>query len=413
MPLSVKCDELRPGMKLYEPIIWGDQVLVRDGKTLNDKEIGLLRKRFPDLYVRIRDDALESAVEFEDHTHARKVATSVKTRVLASVSEVGQRFTKQSSLRETDLSAINESISAIVDYLTRNPVSAILLNRSLSKDSYVAEHTSNVFYLSMVLGYGANDFISKQRQRQRVSRDMRRGAATSLTPLGLGTMFMDLGLMRFEDLFKSTESLSFDEWQAVRDHPITAARMLPDGFDAEARAIVLTHHENMAGTGYPEGRPGEKLQILSKIVRIADAYETATAQHIHPQAKSTVRALWEMMRGPYRFYFDPDMMVIFSRLVHPFPIGAKIQLEDGRWAVIVRYNQVNPFQPYGIIAFDEQNERLSDRRLVGPVPLGPESNVRLKSFRGEDLLYLYQRGSARDQRGETDKISSLFSTLYP
>ena len=66
-----------------------------------------------------------------------------------------------------------------------------------------------------------------------------------------------------------------------------------------AKMVVRWHHENFDGSGYPDRKPGSSLHVFVRIARICDAFDAATSEKFYKQAKSPVRALWEMTFGPY------------------------------------------------------------------------------------------------------------------
>jgi hypothetical protein len=413
MPVSVQSDELQPGMRLFEPVLWRDMVMLPSGRLLTEEDVSSVRRRFPDLSIRIMDPVLDEAVEFEDDERNREIASSVKEKIVEAMSHVDQRYSKHASLKGVDFKAINNAIAEIMKYLAANPVSAVLLARSLGTKSYLTEHTGNVFYLSMVLGSAARAYVSSERQRQSNARDLQLSVTMDLTPLGFGAMFMDLAMLPFQDLFAADQPLTDEQWQSIREHPSVAAESLPGDFSAAARTIVRSHHENCCGTGYPGGISPEKLHVFARIVRIADAYETGTARHVHKQAKSPIRVLREMTVGAHRQFYDPELIKVFARLIQPFPIGAKVHLEDGRRAVVVRHDPANPFQPFGIIAFDAENRRLPESEMKKLLRLSPGDGLRIKSFQGEDLSYLYDPAWSGDELPASGRPKTLFETAYP
>lgn len=413
MPVSVQSDELQPGMRLFEPILWREMVMLPTGRLLTEEDVSSVRRRFPDLSVRVMDPVLDEVVEFEDDARNLEIAASVKVRIVEAMSHVDRRYSKHASLKGVDFQAINDAVAEIMKYLAANPVSSVLLARSRGTKSYLTEHTGNVFYLSMVLGSAARLYVSSERQRQSSARDLLPSVTMDLTPLGLGAMFMDLGMSPLQDLFKTDQPLTDEQWQSVREHPSVGAEALPGDFSAAARSIVRSHHENCSGTGYPSGMPPEKLHVFARIVRIADAYETGTARHVYKQAKSPARVLREMTVGAHRQFYDPELIKVFARLIQPFPIGAKVLLEDGRRAVVVRHDPTNPFQPFGIIAFDTENRRLPESEIEKVVRLSPETDLRIKSFQGEDLSYLYDPAWSGDELPASGRPQTLFETAYP
>jgi HD-GYP domain-containing protein (c-di-GMP phosphodiesterase class II) len=226
-------------------------------------------------------------------------------------------------------------------------------------------------------------------------------------------MFCDVGMLPLQHLFDQKEPLGEDDREAIFEHPAAGAEMLPADFSPTARAVVRTHHENFDGSGYPLGMQGTDVHIFSRIVRVADAYDAATAPHIYRNAKSSARVLWEMSVGPYRRFYDPVLVKVFSRLIQPFPIGAKLRLSDGRFAVVVAYNRQDPFKPSVVIAFDTEGERLPNSGLVGPLMLADHPELSIGSFEGEDLAYLDDLDSLTSEAPAPEDFRTLFDAVYP
>jgi HD-GYP domain-containing protein (c-di-GMP phosphodiesterase class II) len=413
MPLLMRVDELRPGMSLAESFVYRGRVQLAAGTSLTEKDVEVLQKKFPKATVRIGAADLDSAIEFEDDSHEREVAQTAQGKIAETMSEVQARFTTRTSLDGVSVAMIQESIVEVIKYLQENPVSASLLNNFMASDNYLSEHAGNVFYLSMLLGASAHGYVLQERQRQSIARQLQPEVTSSLTPLGLGAMLMDIGMMPLIDLFQESRPLTAEDWKAIRDHPEAGAAMLPEDFSATAKMIVRTHHENVDGSGYPLGTPGDKLHVFTRIVRIADSFDAATAHRVYKEALSPIRVLWDMSVGSHRRFYDPELMRCFQRLIQPFPIGAKIQLNDKRFAVVVRYNRGFPLAPYVVVAFDKRNRQLPSHELEGPFLLGEKPAVRAKRFRGEDLSYLYEEPESSMIRSRVGVWPTLFEAAYP
>jgi HD-GYP domain-containing protein (c-di-GMP phosphodiesterase class II) len=46
----------------------------------------------------------------------------------------------------------------------------------------------------------------------------------------------------------------------------------------EVKQLVLSHHEKLDGTGYPEGLQGEQISIFARIGAVADIYDALTTE---------------------------------------------------------------------------------------------------------------------------------------
>jgi HD-GYP domain-containing protein (c-di-GMP phosphodiesterase class II) len=411
MPLHLPVPELRPGMKLHAPLTASGRVLLQAGKCLTASEIEGLQKRVPHTSVSIEDPILDGVIEFEDHGRDQKVASEVQSRVAQSMSEVQARFSARTSLQGQDYERLECAAHELMRYLMENPTTAASVMDCLDPQNHFATHTGNVFYLSMVLGSAALDYVVEERQRQTNVRNLSPHQAKDLSPLGLAAMVMDLGMIPLQQVVQKNQPLKEDESAAIRLHPATSFRMLPESFSAVARIIVRSHHENVAGCGYPMRLEGKRVHVFSRVVRIADAFSAATSQRAYRGAKSHPRALWEMSQGPYNGYYDRRLMAAFTAVIQPFPIGAKLKLKDGRYAVVVKHNREAPFGPTVIVAFDEEDRPIPRDKLQRPFSLATNENMRIAEFRGEDLSYVYQQEDSTPTSRE--QFSEPLEAMYP
>lgn len=412
MPLLIHGNELQAGMRMAESFIWRDLVMVTGGTVLTESEAASLRARFPDHSFRIVDAQLDEAIEFEDDSYERQVAHTTQRRIADCMKEVQFRFSRNTSLTKVSQSTVQPAVVEVIKYLENHPVSAALVDSFVGGRGYLSERAGNVFFLSMLLGTAAYDYVSAERERQSSARSGGRKTIRDLVPLGLGAVFIDLGMLPIQDLYSERKPLTPEIWAKVRDHPVVGAEMLPDDIFPATKAIVRTHHENLDGSGYPAGIPGEKLHVFARIVRIADAFDAATATRVYREAKSPVRVMWEMTAGPYKPYYDPTLIKAFARLIQPFPIGSKIRLSNGRYAVVVRYNRESPLAPTVIVAFDQKNRRLINDELSPPVQLGEHPDLRATELNGEDLSFLYEEAPALP-KSRVGIWPSLFEAAYP
>ncbi len=422
MPLLVHCSEIQPGMRLAEHFVYATRIMLVAGRELTRDDVHLLHVKYPDVTLRVSDPVLDTIAPFEDDTREREIAKNTAGKISRTMVEVQERFNNRSDLATLDFNAIRRAVSSVMEYLKDNPVSAALLSRSLDVNSYLADRSGQVFYLCLVLGAAVRDYVMRERMRQTASSNLPPRVAMDLTPLGLGSMFIDVGMFPFQHLFESGAKLTSEDRQAIHDHPITGADLLPDDLPPGVKMIVRTHHENYDGSGYPAGVDSSHQHVFTRIVRLCDAYEAATAQKVYAKAKSPARVLWEMTMGPYRNCYDPVLTKVFGSLIQPFPIGAKLKLNDGTSAVIVRYNRKIPFHPHVIVAFDDKGERIPKEQLKPTFILGEEGPQRMSAFGDEKLDYLNDMPTPEEPSDASvkelmacrlDHIESLWQANYP
>jgi HD-GYP domain-containing protein (c-di-GMP phosphodiesterase class II) len=102
----------------------------------------------------------------------------------------------------------------------------------------------------------------------------------TLRDLMMASMVHDLGLVRLpikviQNAHKPQE-LGLSDRQLLHQHPALTLEILEskDIFLSErARNIVLHHHEEFNGRGYPSGLAGYKIEPLSQILSLADSFD--------------------------------------------------------------------------------------------------------------------------------------------
>ncbi len=86
-------------------------------------------------------------------------------------------------------------------------------------------------------------------------------------------------------------------------------------FFANERSILLYHHENFDGSGYPEGLKGEQIPLGARIFALVDAFVAMTANRRYKE-KLTIEAATEELSRNAGKQFDPNLVRIFLNIIH-------------------------------------------------------------------------------------------------
>lgn len=116
------------------------------------------------------------------------------------------------------------------------------------------------------------------------------------------------------ELLNIDSPVKASEHNEVAKHPVVGYRIL-NYFDVtlELAEIILFHHENWDGSGYPRGLKGQKIPLLSHIISIAGYYERALCQFDPGDAEKRGEAInkIQQLSGTK---FNPEIVDIFIRL---------------------------------------------------------------------------------------------------
>lgn len=168
-----------------------------------------------------------------------------------------------------------------------------------------------------------------------------RNLAPDLAQAGL---LANLGMVPLAGIVqRPEETWTEEERAAIRAHPQVSLQLLDRSFSAHVKAAVLAHHERMDGSGYPDGRRGDDIHPVSRILAVADTYMDLIVDRPHRPRMLPHEAL-ELMMSVAGEELDLAMVELLLRTVSPFPPGVSVMLSSGRRAVVVR-NGVIPTRP--------------------------------------------------------------------
>ena len=102
-----------------------------------------------------------------------------------------------------------------------------------------------------------------------------------------------------------------DEKELLNTHTRKGAELLQlMGSSPSVVLAALQHHERIDGKGYPSSLRGDQIHIFSKLVAVADTYDSLTSDKAYRAALKPAEAI-EKMRG-FQGQFDPQILGMVS-----------------------------------------------------------------------------------------------------
>ncbi|HEX8083571.1 MAG TPA: HD-GYP domain-containing protein [Solirubrobacteraceae bacterium] len=140
-----------------------------------------------------------------------------------------------------------------------------------------------------------------------------------------GCLLHDVGKIGVpEKILMKPGALTADEWEVMRRHPQTGARVVrPLGLAPVVTDVVLYHHERWDGRGYPEGLAEDDIPLAARIFSVCDALEAMTAARPY-RGPLPVSVAFERVKIEAGHQFDPDVITALSDGVS----SGSIDLED-------------------------------------------------------------------------------------
>lgn len=127
-----------------------------------------------------------------------------------------------------------------------------------------------------------------------------------------GALLHDIGKMGIPDyILLKRESLTYEEWCIMRQHPIFAYELLsPIPYLRSAIDIPYCHHEMWDGNGYPRGLQGEQIPLGARLFAVVDVWDALRSNRPYRPAwpEEKVR---EHLRSLSGTHFEPRMVDTF------------------------------------------------------------------------------------------------------
>jgi HD-GYP domain-containing protein (c-di-GMP phosphodiesterase class II) len=134
--------------------------------------------------------------------------------------------------------------------------------------------------------------------------------------LELSANLHDVGKLAVrDDILLKTDQLTAAEFDQMKAHARFTRSILesiefPRGLRRIPRVASL-HHERVDGSGYPEGLDGDALEIVPRILAVADVYD-ALVSYDRPYKKAmTPDQALSILREGRGTHFDPEMVDLF------------------------------------------------------------------------------------------------------
>lgn len=146
---------------------------------------------------------------------------------------------------------------------------------------------------------------------------MKTGKALNLSHMELiklesAAILHDIGKISIPDsILKKQAPLTETESQLIRKHCEIGSKMASVSPDLnEISGYILQHHEWFNGGGYPQGLAGNNIELLSRIIAVADSYVSMTSPRAYRPARSSAEAVDELLNC-CGTQFDPAVVHAF------------------------------------------------------------------------------------------------------
>ncbi len=244
---------------------------------------------------------------------------------------------------------IQEMISDLNEAMLKDKNTLLCLTMLQDYDEYTFNHSVNVGILSLSLA-----------QELGLQGD-------DLLFVGLSGILHDIGKTRINrGIILKPSALSDYEWDEMKKHPVYGRDIIKEigGISDATAHFVLYHHLRYNLSGYPRPDGIMSQPHGSKIIAIADTYDSMTTLRPY-QRRFDPKESMELLSSRAHEDFDADYVKAFIKNLGIYPIGSVVRLDTNEVGVVTKTNDTVPQRPYLKLILDaagntmEQAEEIS------------------------------------------------------
>lgn len=339
---KISIEKLEEGMFIIEDVYTKGGVIIVPAQTeVNAGVLNLLaRHSIPEVVIGeeiviaepvtedtgILDGALGMLEYLEEREHKQD---TFEDTFRAAVQEVKEFFQKILSGQEVDVYELLDIVATVVEKADNNVNLFQMLYKKMNQQTEdIYEHCINVSLYAQLLAKWA---------------DL---TADEVEMAGIAGILHDIGLIVcYREGEKNITLHGEYENTCGINHMVHSYNLIKDmDVDVRLKQAILTHHERMDLSGFPNKLSYKSLNYVSRAVAIADGFATLTMKEDGFEAMQPLNALCYMFDNCY-IKFDTEMLVCFIEHIVQNFIQYEVLLSDGQRGKIVMPNKKEPARP--------------------------------------------------------------------
>jgi putative nucleotidyltransferase with HDIG domain len=253
-------------------------------------------------------------------------AEKIHTEALGIVDDIYQNVKAGKAI---DIACTEQVADGITGSVSRNKNALLCLTQIRDKDQYLLEHSVNVAVLMSIfatyLGYEQD----------------------TVQQLVTGALLHDIGKTQVPDaILNKPAKLTPDEQAELQRHVEYGQQALASTKDISdvVVSICAQHHERIDGKGYPQGLDNSGINTYGRMAAIVNIYDKLTGKRLNSNGMVPFKAMQQLSKLSGS-HLDKELVYSFIRCMGIYPVGALVQLNNGRMGVVTESRIDKPNQP--------------------------------------------------------------------
>ncbi len=255
--------------------------------------------------------------EQEVATHRKKLQVQVKEEYQKNTTSMKNIMQSIAGGETLDFREVKEISQVILEGMDRYSYVVDCMNELRSADEYTYNHSINVSIYGMLLGKWSG---------------LKNKDIINIVQAGL---LHDMGKAKIpNEILNKKGRLTEKEFAVMKAHAqlgyeiIKGNKTIPNA----VKSPVLSHHERLDGSGYPEKT--KELDLYTRIIAICDVYDALTSKRVYKKKKNPFETIKEMKVYGYN-HFDTKLLMVFLENITDYYIGSKVKMKSGEVGRIV------------------------------------------------------------------------------
>lgn len=284
---------------------------------------------------------------------------------------VGNAHEKPSAVRL--ISQANDSLHRILPSIANMPLLAESTDsekklKAISRQVYDAVNlNANVSIACVQLNQGVAPYVYRHCVDTAVvsaaiAQEMHLSESEIMTIIA-AALTANIGMLDFQEKLQQKIKLTEEEIQRIHQHPQDGVDILLNvGInDEDWLTLVLNHHENEDGSGYPNSSKGEEIPLGAKIIGIADRYCARVSNKAYHQEALPNAALRDIL-VQHASEISLPLAAHFVKIIGRYPPGATVKLKNQEIGVVIK-NGAKPTTPVVRVTISKSGLPVDDALL--------------------------------------------------